>query len=62
VPGNAGPLNTPRLLHEALTLMRDASPAYAHRFIAYVDALLRLEPSPGAGTPKKDPPRSPRRS
>ena len=43
VPGNAGPLNTHKLLHEALTLMRDASPQYLQQFMAQVDALLWLD-------------------
>jgi len=43
VPDNAGPLNTQRLLHQALQLMRDASPEYTHRFMAQVDALLWLD-------------------
>lgn len=43
VPDNAGPLNTQRLLHQALQLMRDASPDYTHRFMAQVDALLWLD-------------------
>ena len=43
VPDNAGPLNTQRLLHEALTVMRDTSPAYLQRFMAHVEALLWLD-------------------
>ena len=43
VPDQAGPLNTQRLLHQALTLMRQASPDYTQRFMAQVEALLWLE-------------------
>ena len=43
VPANAGPLNTQRLVHQALTALRDASPAYLHRLVTQVEALLWLE-------------------
>ena len=43
VPINAGPLNTQRLLHQALAAMRDASPHYLHRFMVQVETLLWLE-------------------
>ncbi len=43
VPENAGPLNSQHLVHQALTLMRDLSPEYLNRFMAYVDTLLWLE-------------------
>lgn len=43
VPGNAGPLNTQRLLHQALTAMGDVSPEYLHRLIVHVDTVLWLE-------------------
>jgi hypothetical protein len=54
VPDNAGPLNTQRLLHQALTAMRDASPEYAHQFMAHVEALLWLDQASlaGSGTTK----------
>lgn len=39
VPENAGPLNSHHLVHRSLTLMRDLSPEYLNRFMAYVDAL-----------------------
>jgi hypothetical protein len=55
VPENAGPLNTQRLLHEALTLMREVSPAYLHRLLSQVEALLWLDPArPPAAAAKKD--------
>lgn len=61
VPDNAGPLNTQRLLHQALTLMRDASPDYVHRLISQVEALLWLDQASPAGTAaKKDPARGAR--
>jgi len=43
VPANAGPLNTQRLLHQALAVMREQSPAYLQRFMVQVEALLWLE-------------------
>jgi hypothetical protein len=43
VPDKAGPLNTQRLVHQALTAMRDASPAYLQRLITQVEALLWLD-------------------
>jgi hypothetical protein len=49
VPGNAGPLHTQRLLHEALTAMRAASPQYLQHLMAQVDALLWLERAGGEG-------------
>jgi Protein of unknown function (DUF2894) len=67
VPGNAGPLNTQRLLHQALAAMHDASPAYLHAFIGHADALLRLEaalqapPAPAPETRGKPPRRPPKR-
>lgn len=48
-PGNAGPLNSDRLVVRALQAMRDASPAYLAQFMAYVDTLACLEQS-AAGT------------
>lgn len=43
VPQNAGPLNSQHLVHRALATMRDTSPAYLQRFVAYVDALLWVD-------------------
>ncbi|KWT98757.1 MULTISPECIES: DUF2894 domain-containing protein [unclassified Variovorax] len=43
VPENAGPLNSHQLVHRALTLMRELSPEYLHRFMSHVDALLWLD-------------------
>jgi Protein of unknown function (DUF2894) len=55
VPDNAGPLNTSRLLHQALTVMRDASPSYFQHFVAHVEGLLALESSsPAPFTARRD--------
>ena len=43
LPENAGPLNSHQLVHRALTLMRDVSPAYLNHFMSYVDTLSWLE-------------------
>lgn len=40
---NAGPLNSHRLVIRSLGTMRDISPDYLNRFVAYVDTLLWLE-------------------
>jgi len=62
VPDNAGPLNTERLLHQALTVMRDASPAYFQHFMGHVETLLALNAlSQPAATAKKDAARGARR-
>ena len=54
VPDNAGPLNTQRLLHQALAVMRDASPAYLQCFMVQLEALLWLEQlNVGAAAPKR---------
>jgi hypothetical protein len=61
VPGNAGPLNTQRLLHQALTAMRDTSPDYVLRFMSHVETLLWLESaSPASAPAKKEAPRAAR--
>ena len=44
VPHNAGPLNTQRLLHQALHVMQQASPGYLLHFMAHVESLLVLDP------------------
>ncbi|MDR6524546.1 hypothetical protein J2789_007260 [Variovorax paradoxus] len=65
VPENAGPLNSHHLVHRSLTLMRDISPEYLNRFMAYVDALSWVDqlnaggnagaaaPAGAAGSPAK---------
>ena len=40
LPLNAGPLHSQQVVHRSLALMRELSPAYFERFIAYADALL----------------------
>lgn len=57
VPDNAGPLNTQRLLHEALKVMRNTSPGYLQHFMQHVDGLLalsqlRLQDRPAAAVRK----------
>lgn len=60
VPGQAGPLNTQRLLHQALRAMHDASPGYLQHFVLQVEALLWLD---RAGLPPPaTPPATPRPS
>ncbi len=43
VPPQAGPLNSNHLVHRALVLMQETSPAHLQRFVAHVDALLSLD-------------------
>lgn len=60
VPDNAGPLNSQRLLHRSLALMRDLSPDYLERFVSYVDALMWLDDVAGSNvttTPGRTAPR-----
>jgi hypothetical protein len=42
VPGNAGPLNSNRLVHRALSLMNELSPEYLQHFLSYVETLAAL--------------------
>ncbi|MDM0038589.1 DUF2894 domain-containing protein [Variovorax sp. J22G21] len=51
LPENAGPLNSHQLVHRSLTLMRELSPEYLHRFMAYVDALLWIDQANAGGAP-----------
>lgn len=54
VPDNAGPLHTQRLLHQALTTMREISPDYVHRLMSHVEALQAMVPAgPAAPATKK---------
>lgn len=46
---DAGPLNSSRLVHRALTRMRDVSPGYLRQFLAYADTLSWLETLQDAG-------------
>jgi len=53
-PANAGPINSHMLVLRSLGLMRDISPDYLNRFMAYVDTLLCLdEADKGKALPKK---------
>jgi hypothetical protein len=64
-PKNAGPLNSHRLVLEALQTMQGASPGYLGRFMAYVDALFWLEHAgagPAAAAPDAGAPEPTRRS
>lgn len=59
VPENAGPLNSHQLVHRALTLMRELSPEYLHRFMSHVDALLWLDrANAGSAAPAAEAPRA----
>lgn len=59
VPDNAGPLNSSRLVHRSLSLMRELSPEYLHQFLSYVDALSWMEQMNGGGVMAgKDAPRA----
>lgn len=42
-PNNAGPLNSHQLVLRSLALMQEVSPAYLHRFMNHLDALLWLD-------------------
>jgi hypothetical protein len=53
-PGDAGPLNSGRLVHRSLTLMRELSPGYLQQFLAYVDALTWIERMSGDGVMELD--------
>lgn len=55
-PENAGPLNSHRLVLRSLQVMRDISPAYLRRFMAYVDALQWLDEAGAAGAAAPDNP------
>ncbi|WP_416548642.1 DUF2894 domain-containing protein [Limnohabitans sp. DCL3] len=53
-PHNAGPINSHMLVLRSLGLMREISPDYLNRFMAYVDTLLFLDsPEVGKTKPKK---------
>ncbi|MFT6274449.1 MAG: hypothetical protein ACJAZ0_000538 [Halioglobus sp.] len=43
IPEGAGPLNSQKLIVQSLASMRDLSPHYLNRFVAYIDTLLWLE-------------------
>lgn len=56
-PANAGPINSHMLVLRSLALMRDISPDYLNRFMAYADTLLCLDQGEKEkpATPKKSP-------
>ncbi|ANN76445.1 DUF2894 domain-containing protein [Bordetella flabilis] len=55
VPQNAGPLNSSHLVHRALSVMHELSPAYLHQFLAYADALSWMERlNAGATAPARE--------
>jgi Protein of unknown function (DUF2894) len=51
VPGNAGPLNSNRLVHRALSLMNELSPEYLQHFLLYVETLSALGELGGGAQP-----------
>ncbi len=58
VPPQAGPLNSPHLVHRALQSMQASAPGYLQHFVAHVDALLwleRLVAEPHPSEPRSDP-------
>lgn len=55
VPDQAGPLNSQHLVHRALSLMGELSPAYLDHFMAQVDALSWLEQLADASGPPPKP-------
>jgi hypothetical protein len=55
LPRNAGPLNSQHLVHRSLALMRELSPAYFERFVAYTEALLWVEQTNSRPPPRKGP-------
>ncbi len=52
-PENPGPLNSQALIIRSLAMMRDISPGYTNRFVAYMDTLLWLEQAGGVAAPVK---------
>ncbi len=53
-PENAGPLNPEMLAIRSLATIRDLSPDYLNRFVAYMDTLLWLEQA-ASSKPRKKP-------
>lgn len=53
-PDNPGPLNPQMLAVKALSNMRELSPQYLSRFVAYLDTLFWLEQVGGTAASKKD--------
>lgn len=59
-PKNAGPINSHRVVLRSLSLMRELSPDYLNRFMAYADTLLCLDHT-DRPQPKAKPRRTPAR-
>ena len=59
---DAGPLNSGRLVHHALTLMRTLSPGYLQQFFSYIDLLAWMEPLTDATRPAAQTPASRKRT
>jgi hypothetical protein len=57
-PKNAGPINSHVVALRSLALMRDTSPDYLNRFMAYVDTLLCLDQGDKPVQPAAKPPRA----
>jgi hypothetical protein len=57
-PKNAGPINSHVVALRSLALMRDTSPDYLNRFMAYVDTLLCLDQSDKPVLPAAKPTRA----
>ncbi|MGJ8686487.1 MAG: DUF2894 domain-containing protein [Spongiibacteraceae bacterium] len=53
-PDSPGPLNPQMLAVKALSNMRELSPQYLSRFVAYLDTLFWLEQAEGTAGAKKD--------
>lgn len=51
LPENAGPLNSHRLVHRAMSLMHEMSPEYLQKFMAHVEALMWLDRAQAASAP-----------
>lgn len=57
-PTDAGPLNSGRLVHRSLTLMRELSPGYLRQFLSYVDTLSWMEQmTDGGALPAREAPK-----
>lgn len=55
LPEQAGPLNSQRLLHRALTLMRETAPGYLQHFLHQAEALAWLEHAQAAAAAEARP-------
>lgn len=55
-PKEAGPLNSQTLVIRSLSMLREISPEYLSRFVAYADTLLWLEKAGGKSEPTADKP------